>query len=149
MNTSFRRGQDYVTVFADLAPGERRAVFVTEGRDHETVEQFAAFLAEHGGVAKQIVEVCQDMSQAYAAGVRDHLPKARVTFDRYHVKQHLSEAVDTVRKAEAKQHKELLKGTKYLWLKRTDKQPRRSSSSTGLMSCSGSRSTRCGRTSRR
>ncbi len=119
-DTSFRRGQDYVTVFADLAPGERRAVFVTEGRDHETVEQFAAFLAEHGGVAKQIVEVCQDMSQAYAAGVRDHLPKARVTFDRYHVKQHLSEAVDTVRKAEAKQHKELLKGTKYLWLKRTD-----------------------------
>ena len=50
------------------------------------------------------------MSQAYAAGVRDHLPKARVTFDRYHVKQHLSEAVDTVRKAEAKQHKELLEG---------------------------------------
>ena len=42
-DTSFRRGQDYVTVFADLAPGERRAVFVTEGRDHETVEQFAAF----------------------------------------------------------------------------------------------------------
>jgi transposase len=119
-DTSFRRGQDYVTVFADLAPGERRALFVTEGRDHETVERFASFLADHGGEAKQIVEVCQDMSQAYAAGVRDHLPKARVTFDRYHVKQHLSEAVDTVRKAEAKQHKDLLKGTKYLWLKRTE-----------------------------
>jgi transposase len=77
-------------------------------------------LSAHGGEAKQIVEVCQDMSEAYAAGVREHLPRARVTFDRYHVKQKLSEAVDTVRKAEAKQHKELLKGTKYLWLKRTD-----------------------------
>jgi transposase len=120
-DTSFRRGQDYVTVFADLDPSERRAVFVTEGRDQQTVEQFAAFLTGHGGEAKQIVEVCQDMSQAYAAGVRDHLPQARVTFDRYHVKQKLSEAVDTVRKVEAKQHKELLKGTKYLWLKRTDK----------------------------
>jgi transposase len=119
-DTSFRRGQDYVTVFADLAPAERRAVFVTEGRDQETVERFAAFLGGHGGEAEQIVEVCQDMSQAYAAGVRDHLSQARVTFDRYHVKQHLSEAVDSVRKAEAKQHKELLKGTKYLWLKRAD-----------------------------
>jgi transposase len=119
-DTSFRRGQDYVTVFADLDPSERRAVFVTEGRDQQTVEQFAGFLNAHGGEVEQITEVCQDMSQAYAAGVRDHLPRARLTFDRYHVKQKLSEAVDTVRKAEAKQHKELLKGTKYLWLKRPD-----------------------------
>jgi transposase len=119
-DTSFRRGQDYVTVFADLAPSERRAVFVTEGRDQQTVEQFAGFLTAHGGEVEQITEVCQDMSQAYAAGVREHLPRARLTFDRYHVKQKLSEAVDTVRKAEAKQHKELLKGTKYLWLKRPD-----------------------------
>ena len=37
-DTSFRRGQDYVSVFCDLGPGERRAVFVTEGRDHQTVE---------------------------------------------------------------------------------------------------------------
>src|SRR5450755_1090544 len=48
-DTSFRRGQSYVSVFADLDPDERRAVFVTEGRDHETVQQFAVFPAEHGG----------------------------------------------------------------------------------------------------
>ena len=34
-DTSFRRGQSYVTVFADL--DERRAVFVSEGRDQGTV----------------------------------------------------------------------------------------------------------------
>lgn len=119
-DTSFRRGQDYVSVFCDLDPSERRAVFVTEGRDHETVEQFAAFLADHGGDPKRIKEVCQDMSQAYLAGVRESLPRAQVTFDRYHVKQKLSEAVDEVRRAEAKEHKELLKNTRYLWLKRTD-----------------------------
>jgi transposase len=33
--TSSRRGQDYVSVFADL--DERRAVFVTEGRDQVAV----------------------------------------------------------------------------------------------------------------
>jgi transposase len=119
-DTSFRRGQDYVTVFCDLDPGERRAVFVTEGRDQQTVEQFAGFLTAHGGDPDHITEVCQDMSAAYLAGVREQLDKAQVTFDRYHVKQKLSEAIDTVRRAEAKQHKELLKNTRYLWLKRPD-----------------------------
>jgi hypothetical protein len=117
-DTSFRRGQSYVSVFADLEADERRAVFVTEGRDHETVEQFAGFLAEHGGEPERITEVCQDMSQAYLAGVKDNFKNAQVTFDRFHVKQKLSEAIDEVRRAEAKQHRELLKGTRYLWLKR-------------------------------
>ena len=62
---SFRRGQDYVSVFCDLDPGERRAVFVTEGRDQQTVEQFAGFLKTHGGDPKKITEVCQGMSEAY------------------------------------------------------------------------------------
>ena len=119
-DTSFRRGQDYVTVFCDLDPQQRRAVFVTEGRDQQTVEQFAGFLKEHGGDPENITEVCQDMSAAYLAGVREHLDNAQVTFDRYHVKQKLSEAIDEVRRAEAKQHKELLKNTRYLWLKRPD-----------------------------
>jgi len=95
-------------------------VFVTEGRDAQTVEQFAGFLTAHGGDPDRIREVCQDMSAAYLAGVREQLDKAQVTFDRFHVKQKLSEAIDTVRRAEAKQHKELLKNTRYLWLKRPD-----------------------------
>jgi transposase len=115
-DTSFRRGQDYVSVFADL--DERRAVFVSEGRDRGTVEQFAGFLESHGGEANQISEVCQDMSEAYLAGVRKHLPSAEITFDRYHIKQQLGKAIDEVRRGEAKQHKQLLKNTRYLWLKR-------------------------------
>ena len=95
-------------------------MFVCEGRDQQTVEQFAGFLTDHGGDPGQISEVCQDMSQAYLAGVRDQFDNAQVTFDRYHVKQKLSEVIDAVRRAEAKEHKELLKGTRYLWLKRPD-----------------------------
>ena len=117
-DTSFRRGQSYVSVFCDVDPSERRAVFVCERRDQRTVEQFAGFLAGHGGDPERISEVCQDMSQAYLAGVRENLKRAEVTFDRYHVKQKLSEAIDTIRRAEAKEHKELLKNTRYLWLKR-------------------------------
>jgi transposase len=119
-DTSFRRGQSYVSVFADLDPAERRAVFVADGRDHETVEQFGGFLGSHGGRAERIREVSQDMSGPYLSGVREHLEQAQVTFDRFHVKQKLSEAIDTVRRAEAKEEKGLLRNTRYLWLKRPE-----------------------------
>lgn len=117
--TSSRRGHKYVSVFADL--DERRAVYVTEGRDQGTVQEFSCFVATHGGDPEQITEVCQDMSEAYLAGVLKQLPSAEITFDRYHIRQHLSRAIDEVRRAEAKQHKGLLKNTRYLWLKRPAK----------------------------
>ena len=114
--TSSRRGQDYVSVFADL--DERRAVFVTDGRDQRTVQAFSCFLETHGGEVENVKEVCQDMSEAFLAGSLKYLPAAEITFDRYHIRQHLSGALDEVRRAEAKTHQELLKNTRYLWLKR-------------------------------
>ena len=122
--TSFRRGQDYVTVFADIDRGA--AVFATPGRDADTYRQFVADLAAHGGAAEQIVEVCQDMSEAFLSGALEYLPAAEITFDRYHVKAQLSKAVDEVRRAERAEHGELLKHSRYLWLRRpanlTDRQ---------------------------
>jgi transposase len=88
-----------VTVFADLETGERRAVFVVEGRDQATVLQFKSFVVDHGGDPGNITEVCQDMSAAYLAG-GEHFGNAQVTFDRFHVKHKLGEALDKVRRGE-------------------------------------------------
>jgi transposase len=122
--TSSRRGHEYVSVFADL--DERRGVFVVEGKDHETVQAFSLFLQTHGGDPGQVQEVCQDMSEAFLKGTLKYLPKAEITFDRYHVRSHLSKAVDEVRREEVKHHRELLSNTRYMWLKRpanlTDRQ---------------------------
>jgi len=122
--TSSRRGHEYVSVFADL--DERRGVFCVEGRDHETVQAFSLFLETHGGDPARVSEVCQDMSEAFLKGTRTHLSAAEVTFDRYHVRSHLSKAVDEVRREESKHQRDLLKNTRYMWLKRpaklTDKQ---------------------------
>jgi transposase len=68
--TSFRRGQDYVSVFADL--DRRRVVYAIEGRDAPVVAGFAAELHAHGGQPEQVAEVCQDMSAAYREGVAEH-----------------------------------------------------------------------------
>ena len=125
--TSFRRGQDYVTVFADI--DRSRAIFATEGRDASTYAAFVKDLAAHGGHGEQITEVCQDMSEAFLCGALEQLPNAEITFDRYHVKAQLTKAVDLVRRAERAEHADLLKHSRYLWLRRptnlTDRQRER------------------------
>ena len=113
--TSFRRGQDYVSVFACL--DQRRVVFATPGRDASVYGRFVADLGAHGGRAEQVKEVCQDMSESYLTGALEHLPAAEITFDRYHIKAQLTRAVDEVRRAERVEHAELLRHTRYLWLK--------------------------------
>jgi transposase len=112
--TSARKGQDYISVFADLDAG--RVLFATEGRDSSTVERFAADLVEHGGDPTQVTTTSSDMSAAFIAGITEHLPNARRTFDRFHLAAKLSEAVDAVRRAEVATRPEL-KHTRWLWLK--------------------------------
>ena len=56
------------------------------------------------------------MSSAFIAGIREHLPNATMTFDRYHLAAKLSEAVDQVRRTEVTTRPEL-KHTRWLWLK--------------------------------
>jgi transposase len=114
--TSSRRGHEYVSVFADL--DERRGVFVVEGRDHETVSAFSLFLDLHGGDRARVQEVCQDMSEPFLKGTREHLPNAQVTFDRYHIRSHLGAAIDEIRREESQHQKALLRNTRYMWLKR-------------------------------
>jgi transposase len=62
-----------------------------------------------------------DMSVAFIAGIRDHLSNAEITFDRFHIMKQLGEAVDEVRRAEAKQRPALLKKTRWLWLSNREK----------------------------
>jgi transposase len=112
--TAAARGQDYVSIFADM--DRRRVLFATEGRDGDTVARFAADLRAHGGDPGAVTDTSSDMSAAYIAGIGEHLPNAAMTFDRFHVMAKLSEAVDAVRRDEVTARPEL-KGTRWLWLK--------------------------------
>lgn len=112
--TSCRRGHDYLTLVADAEA--RKVVFVTEGRDAKTVESFAEYLTAHGGDASQIGSASIDMSPAFIKGVSDHLPDARITFDKFHVIAHASTAVDKMRRIEQKTDP-ALKGLRWALLK--------------------------------
>jgi hypothetical protein len=123
---SRRKGHVYVTNVYDLR--EKRLIWSGEGRSRETLK---AFFAEHGEALRDgIMGVCCDMWGPYIDVIKEELPHGTLVFDKFHIIQHLLQAVDAVRKEEAralkKSNPELLKRTRYLWLKNpenlTDKQ---------------------------
>jgi transposase len=123
---SRQKGHVYVTNVYDLR--EKRLLWSGEGRSQDTLR---AFFKEHGQALEQGVQaVCCDMWQPYIDMVKEHFPEATLVFDKFHIMQHLLKAVDEVRREEARELKktnpELLKRTRYIWLKNpenlTDKQ---------------------------
>lgn len=118
--TACKRGHNYVTVFAHLR--SHKVLFATGGRDAATIQRFKEELAAHGGDPAKVNEVCCDMSPAFIAGVEANFPEAHITFDRFHIMKVLGDAVDQVRREEAKTRPELAK-SRYVWLKNRDKLP--------------------------
>lgn len=99
--TSFRRGHKYVTVAIDEV---RCRVFDVEpGRDKTAVKNVGKKLERNGGNTKSVNSVTSDMSASYLSVVREVFPNAKQTIDKFHVKQVLLKALDTVRKDEQKE----------------------------------------------
>ena len=115
--TSRAKGHDYVTVVADAKA--RRVVFVDEGKDADTVARFAADLAERGGDPHAVESASIDMSRAYIKGVTENLPKAEITFDKFHVVALASKALDKTRRLEQRGEPEL-KGLRWALLKKPE-----------------------------
>ncbi len=112
--TSRSKGHEYITLFVDLL--KRRTIFITEGKDNTTVKRFAEDFKEHNGDINRIENVSCDMSPAFIKGVKENLPNAEITFDKFHILKIINEAVNEVRKKEVVTQN-ILKGTKYIWLK--------------------------------
>jgi transposase len=112
--TSRARGHEYITLFVDIK--RRRTIFVTNGKGSTTVKDFSKDFKEHNGDTKTIKNVSCDMSPAFIKGVKENLPNAEITFDKFHVLKIINEAVDSVRKQEVATNN-ILKGTKHIWLK--------------------------------
>lgn len=96
--TSFKRGQSYVTIVSDAIA--RRVIDVEPGRDGQTVEQFSIKLEAKGGDCNKIEHFVSDMSAAYIGAKELCFPNAELTVDKFHVKQLMLKAMDTVRREE-------------------------------------------------
>lgn len=121
--TSYQKRHEYVTVVIDQEAGT--VVHVADGRGRETLDTF--FDSFSWEERAEVESVAMDMWAGYIASVGSKIPGARdkIAYDKFHVAQHLSQAVDKVRRQEnkllVKAGDEQLKGSKYLWLRHPDR----------------------------
>ncbi len=116
--TSARRGHDYISLFVDMA--RRKVIYVADGKDAATVKEFADFLEAHGGRREAVTDASIDMGAAFEAGIKENFPNAEITFDKFHVIKLANEAVDQVRREEARNNFQI-KGRRYIFLKNVDR----------------------------
>src|SRR5271168_1558772 len=114
------KGHHYLTVVMDLESGA--VVFVGDGKGADALKPFWKRLRPSKA---KITAVAMDMSGAYQAAVRTNLPKAKIVFDHFHVIKLFNEKLSNLRRAlynEATevQHKEVLKGTRWLLRKNAE-----------------------------
>jgi len=91
---SYRKRHRYLTVVVDH--DRKRVVWACEGRSAEALTGFFEALGEVGRAS--IRTVTMDMAGGYMKAVREWLPDARIVFDRFHVQQLASNALDKVRR---------------------------------------------------
>jgi transposase len=106
----------YITLVICLESG--RILWVGEGRGGSALRGFWKRLKRSG---TKIRAVAMDMSGAYAAAVRERLPHALITFDRFHVIKLMNKRLDElrsslVREAQGKDAKAQIKGLRWLLL---------------------------------
>ncbi len=116
---SFRKGHKYMTLVNDLSGG--RVLYVAEDRKQSSLDGFWPTLTPKQ--ISGIEAVAMDMWDPYVKSVREHVLEtdSKIVFDKFHVAQHLNQAVDRVRRKENKTLRaagdDRLVGTRYDWLK--------------------------------
>jgi len=117
---SIGKRHQYLTVVLDLKTGA--VVFVGDGKGVEALEPFWKKIKSSGA---KIKAVAMDMSPAYIRAVTEHLKKATIVFDHFHVIKLFNEKLDEFRRklyseATTALEKRVLKGTRWLLLKNPD-----------------------------
>jgi len=95
---SYRRRHKYLTVVIDH--GSAEVVWVREGKNAKTLKAFFTELGEER--CGELEAVTMDMSGAYIKAVTEATPQAKLIFDRFHVQKLAHDALDEVRRAEAR-----------------------------------------------
>ncbi len=112
-----KKGHNYMTVVLDYDTG--RVVWMGKGRQTATIDEF--FEAMPAKVREGIEAVAIDMWEPYINAVKNWCPQADVVFDLFHVVKAFNKVIDDIRNEEFRKasvdFRELLKGSKYLFLK--------------------------------
>ncbi|MGH9427622.1 MAG: ISL3 family transposase, partial [Terriglobia bacterium] len=107
---------DFVAIISTKdEKGDPLVLAVLKGREKKTVVDFLKTIPEE--LRQTIKEVCTDLYEGFINAVEEILPEANIVADRFHIAKLYRAAVDTVRKIEMKELKQLLKKDEYAGLK--------------------------------
>jgi len=111
------QGREFVTVVCNLERGT--VLHIADGRGSEALKScYDAMTTEQRAAVEA---VAMDMHQPYVLATQNAVPEATIVFDKFHIAKLAGEAVDQVRRAEAKKladdGDDRLKGTRYSWLR--------------------------------
>lgn len=117
---STKKGHEYLTIVMDLESGA--VVFVGDGKGADALKPFWKKLKASRA---RVAAVAMDMSAAYYRAVTDNLSDATIVFDWFHIVKLLNEKLSQLRRelfreATDQMHKQVLKGTRWLLLKRAE-----------------------------
>jgi transposase len=112
------KGHRYLTLVTDLEQGT--VEYIGDDRKQSSLDGYFLSLteAQRAGIAA----IALDMWDPFIQSILAHVPEAasKMVFDRFHIMQHMGEAVDRVRREEHRalraQGDETLTKSKYLWL---------------------------------
>ena len=115
---SYRRHHEYITVVVDHKRGH--VVWAHPGKNADTLKAFFDELGTERCAKLEAVTI--DMSGAYIKAVTECSPQAQIVFDRFHVQRLAQDAVDEVRRDEARaavsdEERKQLKDTRWSLLK--------------------------------
>jgi len=112
--TSYQKGHDYITILTDRKL--KKVVGLGHGKGEEAVKEALIEMEVRGADRNDVETVTLDFSPSFDAACDNYFPQAAKVFDRFHLDNLLSKAVDQVRREDQKHNVEL-KRTRYLWLK--------------------------------
>ena len=102
---SYRKRHRYLVVVVDHDSGH--VVWMGEGRSAASLDPFFDLLGEAGCAALETVTM--DMSAGFQKAVTQRAPSAEIVFDRFHVQQLCSRALDETRRSMVRE----MKGTRW------------------------------------
>jgi len=82
---------------------KRCVINVEPGKDAGTLRDFMNQLEVKSGSRENIADITSDMSKAFMREAARSFPNAKLTIDKFHVKQKLTEALNAVRKEEQRE----------------------------------------------
>jgi transposase len=120
---AWQKGHKYLTLVYEIGEGTKRLLYIGKERTEESLRTFFQLLGRKSCAALRYI--CSDMWQPYLTVIAQMAKRAIQILDRFHIMKKFNEAIDEVRREEARRMKQqgyepVLRHARWCLLKRPE-----------------------------